>query len=285
MLRKLVALVAATAVAAAAANAQVISREEYQKQLDERRLDLDSMSRESDPMAWAKAHVDFGIDLYLFDSLDEAILAYRSALEVYSRDGTPNEWAEGQKLLGAAYQRRAAMKGLAGFFIARSGASAPDTTADVAEALLAFEAAEEVYTLADAPVEWIRLQLLQAISHGMLARRDDDEGTAGQGHYEAAVAKYADLLQHADPQTEVLQRAFAHDGLASLNEHGYVNDSARIRFALEHARAAKADFITAGKPDEVERLDRMIDGLEYDLESAETYEPNGFDDVFGVRRN
>jgi hypothetical protein len=270
---------------ASAAFAQTISREDYQKQLDQRRAEIDAMNRDGDPIAWAKAQVDHGIDLYLFDSLDEAILAYRSALDIYSREATPKEWAESQQLLGAAFQKRAAMKGLVGFFAARTGSSGPDMTADVSDALLAFAAAEQVYTRTDWPADWLRLQLLEAICHGMLARRDDDEGSVARQHYDAATANYENVLQYGDAQSDVLQRAFAHDGLASLNERGFVNDSERIRFALEHAKSARVDFIAAGKTEQTERLDRMISGLEYDLESAETYEPTDFDDVFGARRN
>jgi tetratricopeptide (TPR) repeat protein len=284
MLGKAFAFVVGLALASAAF-AQTISREEYQKQLDQRRVEIDAMNRDADPMAWAKAQVDHGIDLYLFDSLDEAIAAYHSALDVYSLEGTPKEWAESQKLLGAAFQKRAAMKGLVGFFVSRTGSSGPDTRADVSDALQAFAAAEQVYTRAEWPAEWLHLQLLEAICHGMHARRDDDAGSVGRQHYEAATANYENVLKYGDVESDVLQRAFAHDGLASLNEHGFVNDSERIRFALEHAKSARVDFFAAGKTEAAERLDQMISGLEYDLERAEGYVPDERDSLFGTKRN
>lgn len=284
MIKRLLGLLAACLIAGAAAHAQAVSREEYQKQLDERRVEIDAMDKSADPMAWAAAQTDFGKHLYAFDSLDEAVIAYRSALEVYSKDLTPKEWAETHLLIGLAFQKRASMKGLAGFLIALGGSGdLPDTTMDASDALQSFDVAEEVYTRADYPTDWVRLQFLEALSHSMLVGQPGGDDEATQEHRAAATQRYNNILEFNDEPVDHLLRALAHKGLASLNEHGFVNEGDRIRFALEHAKLAKVEFTTAGEPVEAESMNRMINSLEYDLMYAEDYVPDENDALFGAK--
>ena len=292
MFAKLLAVVVAGAMLLGAATAQTISREEYQKQLDQRRIEIDAMSRDDDPMGWAKAQSDFGRRLYAFDSVDEAIAAYRQALEVYSRDATPKEWAATEEFIGSAYRRQASMKATVGLFVMLGGgmpgsrsSGPPDITADVSGALQAFAAAQEVYTRVDFPGDWVRMELQQGLTHSLLSQSRGSDDTAAQEHRDAATARFNNVLVYTDAPTDHMWRAIAHQGLVSLNEHGFENETERIRFALDHAKLAKVEFTAAGEAEQAERMDRQISSLEYHLKHAEEYVPGELDSIFGARQN
>lgn len=267
------------------ASAQEMTREEYEQRVDAHRQDLKAMNREADPMKWAKAQADFGLELSYStgpESVKESIDAYKSALEVYSMATTPTEWARTEQLLGIVYYRTALWKNVA-IAMSRGLGGPADTSADFQNALLAFEAAKQVFTQTAFPHEWAGLQLMLADVHVNLAMRAPDDGVEKQEHRDAATAIYNSVLQVMDEKTDQLERGQAHQGLASMNEHGYVDETDRMRFALEQAKLAQADFIAAGKSEMAERLDRMISTLEYDLKSSESHVPDERDALFGAK--
>jgi hypothetical protein len=286
MFGKMLVLVIAGMMLADAALAQTMTREEFEKQLDADRENLKAVSREAGPMTWAKAQADFAFKLYLFDGAEavtEAIGAYKSALEVYSSTATPAEWAKTEELLGVAYVRLSFFDTLV--LTLSRGFGQADPTPELRDALQAFNAAQRVYTQAEFPRDWARLQLMEGTVRSSLALSLPDDNSERQEQHVAAVAAFNNVLQYVDAAADPFERAQAHRGLASMHAHGFVNDTERIRFALEHAKAAKADFAAAGEAQLAEGLERMISDLEYDLESAESYVPNELDSVFGAKRN
>lgn len=295
MLTKIIAKVLAVLMLADAASAQPISREEYAKQLDAKRKQVKTITRDVDPKAWAEANADLGFDLYLFNTAEhvtEAVGAYEAALEVYSREVTPAEWAKTQERLGIAQLRLASIKGMAMTLIGLGGGPGrgaendfPDPTPNLSDALRAFDAAGEVYTQAAYPDNWARLQLLKGQTASMLAMLVLDDKAGVNAHRGLAMAAFLDVLQFVDAKADPLTRGFAHQGIVSLNERGFVDDTDRIRLALDHAKLARADFIAAGEAQLADSLDRTISRLEYDLEGAKNYVPSDFDSVFGTRRN
>lgn len=285
MLRTALITLLASAMLAGVAAAQKITREEFEQQVDAHRKDVKAMSREADPMKWAKAQADFGLELSYStgpESVKESIDAFKSALEVYSFATTPVEWARTQEMLGVVYYKTALWKNVA-VAMSRGLVGPPDTSADFQNALQAFEAAKQVRTPTAFPREWARLQILVADIHVNLALSIPDDRVEKQKHRDVATVAYNAVLQEMDENADPFERGWAHESLALMNEHGYVNETDRMQFALEHAKLAKADFIAAGESERAERLDQTISSLEYDLKHAENHVPDANDDLFGAK--
>jgi tetratricopeptide (TPR) repeat protein len=79
-------------------------------------------------------------------SLAEAVAAYRQALEVYTREQLPQDWARTQNNLGVVLQAQG---------ICAAGA---EGQAILAEAVAAYRQALEVYTREALPQDWARTQ-------------------------------------------------------------------------------------------------------------------------------
>ena len=119
----------------------------------------DDWTREGEATHWAAAQHDLGRALKnLADHTgdarlyEEAIAAYRQALEVYTRDARPEDWAMAQNNLGCALD------------------SFADQTGDVKryeEAIATYRLALEVQTRDAMPVDWAMVQgnLCVALSH------------------------------------------------------------------------------------------------------------------------
>jgi len=103
--------------------------------------------------------------------------AYRAALDVFTPQTTPNDWARAQHDLGTTLR------------ILEERNSSP---AELEAAVAAYAAALEVYGRGDTPLEWARAQsalgsvLLTQAERGSIAR---------SGRLEAAVGRYSSALQ------------------------------------------------------------------------------------------
>jgi tetratricopeptide (TPR) repeat protein len=119
---------------------------------------LSLIERASDPMLWASVH--FLLGGYLADSggdFEDAIAAYRRALEVYSLEAAPELWARAMKRLGEAFAARpdgdpaanaahaAAAFGQALRVVARGTKEWANTTLALADAERALETKEDLY--------------------------------------------------------------------------------------------------------------------------------------------
>ena len=98
--------------------------------------------------------------------LEEAVAAYRAALEEWTRERVPLEWARTQMNLGNALQRLGERE---------SG------TARLEEAVAAYRAALEERTRERVPLDWARTQKNLGTALGTLGRAGERDGAAGGG--------------------------------------------------------------------------------------------------------
>ena len=147
--------------------------------------------RDGSPALWAKvqnllgiAHAELGIRVEGESSrvhLAQAVLAYRFALEVYSKKDLPQDWARTQNNLGATLRDQASRtQGLEG-------------TALLAQAVMAFRSALEVQTKQDLPQDWARTQNNLGIALWDQASRT--QGTEGTALLSQAVSAYRLALE------------------------------------------------------------------------------------------
>jgi len=90
------------------------------------------------------------------DLLAQAVAAFRSALEVYTRERLPQDWAETENHLGAALKEQAIRAG---------GAQATEL---LAQAVAAYRRALEVYTPEGFPAYHVRVEANLAKAEDLL---------------------------------------------------------------------------------------------------------------------
>ncbi|MGH6923359.1 MAG: tetratricopeptide repeat protein, partial [Propylenella sp.] len=105
--------------------------------------------------------------------LEEAVAAYRAALEEYTRERVPLDWAATQVNLGESLSTLGERE---------SG------TARLEEAVAAFRAALEEYTRERVPLDWAMSLGNQGVALMRLAERTRDAATAGQAVDQIAAA-------------------------------------------------------------------------------------------------
>ena len=135
-----------------------------------------------EPQVWAKTEIDLGDALAVEGTrasgdeavalLDQAVQAYRSALEVVTRADSPHAWAETQVSLGIA--------------LAKEGerSSGDRAVEPLDQALQAFRAALDIYNKADDPRDW-------AMTQSDLGNTLKDEGEHAVGDNASALFNQA----------------------------------------------------------------------------------------------
>ena len=113
--------------------------------------------------------------------LEEAVSAYRAALEVRTRDAMPSDWAMTQNNLGIAIQALGK----------REGGEAGKTRLE--EAVSAYRAALEVYTRDAMPSVWATTQNNLGNALSVLGEREG--GEAGKARLEEAVSAFRAALE------------------------------------------------------------------------------------------
>ncbi len=144
-----------------------------------RKLIAQTETRGSDRWLWAAAQQELGDVLLQIpvedheQSLDQAIIAYKAALSVYSPDVCPVEWATTQNNLGNIYWKR----------------SSGDPADNIEQAIAAYKAALQVRTQATDPYGWARTQNNLGNAYAQRHRGQKAE------NQELAIAAYQAALQ------------------------------------------------------------------------------------------
>ena len=130
------------------------------------------MTRERVPLHWAMTQNNLGNALLTLGEresgtarLEEAVAAYRAALEEWTRERVPLDWAMTQNNLGSALPTLGERE---------SG------TARLEEAVVAYRAALEERTRERVPLEWARPRTISAMRFEARGARERD-GAAGGG--------------------------------------------------------------------------------------------------------
>ena len=148
--------------------------------------------------------------------LEEAVDSFRAALEVFTRDRAPLDWAMTQNNLGAA--------------LSTLGQRETDTRR-LNEAVAAFRAALEEYTRDRVPLDWAMTQNNLGNSLTNLGRRE-----TGTSRFKEAVAAYRAALQERTRDRVPLDWAMTQNNLGTALEALGVRESGTAR--LEEAAAA-----------------------------------------------
>jgi len=148
----------------------------------------------ADPEAsqnWAKTKVNLGRDLQTQGMISnspgaaklfgEAAVAYRAALDVFTRAAQPRDWAQTQFNLGTALAGQAKLS------------NQPDAAPEFGQAAEAYRRSLDVYTRADQPQVWARLQLNLGVA--MEGEAKNSRGSESQPLFEAATAAFRGALE------------------------------------------------------------------------------------------
>jgi tetratricopeptide (TPR) repeat protein len=151
-------------------------------------------------------------------ALRAAVAAYRAALEVYTRERAPMQWAMTQNNLGNALQTLGARRG--------------DDDA-LRAAVAAFRAALEVYTRERVPLQWATTQTNLGNALLTLGKRGDDTALR------AAIDAYREALEVYTRERVPLQWATTQNNLgAALLTLGERGDDDALRAAVDAYREA-----------------------------------------------
>ena len=152
---------------------------------------LEVFAREPYPQEWARTQNNLGLSLREqgirrvekragLEVLGQAISAFRAALEIYTREALPQDWARTQNNMAVALRDQG---------IRSEGQAGQELLGQAANA---YRAALEVYTRAILPVEWAMTKTNLA---GVLqTQAKGNEGQAGQELLGQAVSAYRDVL-------------------------------------------------------------------------------------------
>jgi tetratricopeptide (TPR) repeat protein len=114
------------------------------------------------------------------DRLEQAVAAYRAALEVYTRESLPLDWATTQNNLGNALWTLGERE---------------DGTENLEKAVAAYRAALEVRTRERVPLDWAMTQNNLGTALRALGERQDGASDAGSRRLQEAVAAYRAALE------------------------------------------------------------------------------------------
>ena len=191
-------------------------------------------SRTASPENWASTQNNMGAALQTLGqrgddiALAEAVVAYRSALEVFKRDTAPGDWAMAQNNLGNALQ------------------TLGDRGSDVAlaEAVAAYRAALEVFTREAAPMQWATIQN----NLGAALRVLDTHGN-GDRALEDSVAAYRAALEVRTRAAAPIQWAMTQNNLGNaLRILGDRGDDEALAEAVTAYRASLEVFTRSMAP-------------------------------------
>ena len=168
----------------------------------------------------ADSLVIFGDQTGQPEPLSEAVVAYRAALQEYTRERVPLDWALTQNNLGNALQRL--------------GEREADTT-HLEEAVVAYRAAVQEYTRERVPLDWALTQNNLGNALATLGEREADTA-----HLEEAVVAYRAALQERTRERVPLNWAMTQNNLGNaLQRLGEREaDTARLEEAVVAYRAA-----------------------------------------------
>ena len=162
--------------------------------------------------------------------LEEAVMAYRAALEEWTHERAPLEWAMTQVNLGNALQALGERE---------------SRTARLEEAVTAYRAALEEWTHERAPLEWAMTQMNLGNALQALGRRE-----SGTARLEEAVMAYRAALEEWTHERAPLQWAITQmnlgNALQALGERE--SGTARLEEAVTAYRAALEEITRAQVP-------------------------------------
>jgi tetratricopeptide (TPR) repeat protein len=186
--------------------------------------------------------------------LEEAVAAYRAALEVRTRERVPLDWAMTQNNLGNALSRLGERE---------------DGTQRLQEAVEAYRAALEVRTRERVPLDWAMTQNNLGSALRALGEREDGASDAGRGRLEEAVAAFRAALEVRTRERVPLQWAGTQNNLGNaLRALGERQDGTldagrrRLEEAVAAYRAALEVYRPAGASYYVGLAERNLAGAE-----------------------
>ncbi len=214
---------------------------------------LKEMTRERVPLQWAMTQMNLGNALVNLGNaletlgeresgtarLEEAIAAYREALQERTRESVPLQWAMTQMNLGSA------LLNLGG---RESG------TARLEEAVAAYREALQENTRACVPLEWAKTQM--NLGSALKALGERESGTA---RIEEAVVAYREALQENTRACVPIQWAFTQMNLALVYHALFDKDREphHLDDALEAADGALEEFRKAKVALYIEKAERQ----------------------------
>jgi tetratricopeptide (TPR) repeat protein len=189
------------------------------------------------PLQWATVRVELGNVLQSLgerdpgtERLQEAVEAYRGALEERTRERAPRDWARTQNNLGTVLQTLGGRE--AG-------------TARLEEAVAAYRSALEEFLRALAPLDWAITQNNLGNVLAMLGERE-----AGRARLEEAVAAYQAALEERTRERMPLAWAMTQNNLGSVLQMLGVREggTAQLQEAVAACRAALEEFTRERAP-------------------------------------
>jgi hypothetical protein len=283
----------ALTLSAGTSTAQTITGEQAEAEVIERRQALTTHDRATDPIGWAVAQSDLAQALHRrwdFDAVEEAVVAYRAALEVLTRQNNEAEWLRAQEGLGHALLDMAGRRGLASFLgvIGNPGGAQIDPGLEARDAALAFTEVLSVRTRESDRIGWIRTQVALGESLNQLALmqrmagRADDIPTlhaAAERAYQSAL----DALsrgEHLERGSVNQSLSSLHDAMSKFADDRYVENETefrrleaerirQVRIAIRYSETAEREFRRAGRVDLAEESQQRRERLREQLRPNE----------------
>jgi tetratricopeptide (TPR) repeat protein len=174
------------------------------------------------------------------ERLEAAVAAYRAALEEYTRDRVPLQWAMTQMNLGNALAALGEREG---------------GTDRLEEAVAAYRASLEEQTRDRVPLDWATTQMNLGTALQTLGERE-----AGTERLEAAVAAYRAALEEFTRDRVPLDWAMVQGNLANVEMALFdkTGDAAHLDRAEGHSQDARAVFAAAGASQYLAMIDRNL---------------------------
>ena len=225
------------------------------------RASLNELSRERVPLEWARMQYYLGTALYSLgtalsilgeleggtERLEEAVEAYRAALEEFTRERTPFFWAGIQNNLGGVFQQLGEREG---------------GTERLEEAEEAYRAALEEFTRERSPRQWASKQNnLGTVLRSLGNREGDTE------RLEEAVEAYRAAFEELSRAQAPLEWALTQNNLAvALSDLGRLEgNTERLEEAVEAHRAALEERTRDRRPLQWARTQNNLGGALSDL--------------------
>jgi tetratricopeptide (TPR) repeat protein len=188
---------------------------------------VDLTPPERDPRQWARTQNNLGAALRQLGEresgtakLEEAVVAFREALNEHTRERVPLDWAMTQTNLGTALMRLGEREG---------------GTAKLEEAAAACREALKERTRERVPLDWARTQNTLGNALRVLGERE-----SGTGKLEEAIAAYREALKERTRERVPLDWAlsFGNQGVALMLLAERRRDAAMAKTALSQINAA-----------------------------------------------
>lgn len=197
-------------------------------------------TREALPELWAENKTDLGYAYFdriqgdQAENLEKAIAAFEAALQVYTLEAFPSEWANIQNYLGTAYLHTAYCHQIQG-----------NRAKDLEQAIAAFEAARQVYTLEAFPKDWVMIQSNLATAYSIRINGDQAK------NIEQAIGAHIAVLQVYTREAFPEQWANAQNNLGNSYCHRLQgNQAENLEQAISTIQSALQVYTREGFPEQ-----------------------------------